>query len=162
VSFTVHLETFLSPQPEAFGYFDMTWSMSVHLVHRFERFETENFYLAPHSSSSNVDKKNSGRAVPDKGDTSASPPTSYLNNTEADCDKKVADQSKIGWHMYGIMAGILIELDSIAHGQLQDFAIHAPEQMMDQDQIARWHQSQQGFRCSHLSFASLGVGVIKK
>lgn len=144
--FTVPLERFLSPQPEEYDYFDMSWMMSGHRVHRFERCGTENFLLTPPPGPGSA-------TVLDEGDTSPSVSYSYSNNggNEGGPEKELVDRAKVGWHVYGMTAGILIEVASAAFQRAPDFQVYAQDQLTDQDQIAKWYnQSKHTFRRSSL------------
>ncbi|KAG9070647.1 hypothetical protein KI688_008185 [Linnemannia hyalina] len=143
--FTAPLERFLSSRPEEYDYFDMSWMMSSHRVHRFERCGADNFLLTPARPISAM--------VPDEGDTSTSLSYSYSNDgdNEGGPETEVVDRAKVGWPVYGMTAGILIEVASIAFQRAPDFQVYAHDQMTDQDQIVKWYnQSKHTFRRSSL------------
>ncbi|KAF9152015.1 hypothetical protein BG015_005898 [Linnemannia schmuckeri] len=153
--FTVPLEMFLSPQPEAYDYFDMSWMMSGHRVHRFERCGTDNFLLTPPGPGSNDTSGSTkeSQTVPDEGDTSAAFTYSYSNDDDRKSGPKteVVDRAKVGWHVYGMTAGILIEVASVAFHRAPDFEVYAHDQLTDQEQITNWYnQSEHTFRRSSL------------
>ncbi|KAG0218700.1 hypothetical protein BGX33_006263 [Mortierella sp. NVP41] len=150
--FTAPLEMFLSPQPEEYGFFDMSWLTSEHRVHRFEHCGTGTFFLTPPSPSAapTTSKGSSSRVAPDAGDTSASLSQSYSNGAEGGSEAMV-DRSRVGWHVYGMTAEILIEVASVAYQRAPDFQVYAPGQSTDQEQIAHWYnQTQHTFRRSSL------------
>ncbi|KAF9280400.1 hypothetical protein BGZ88_012229 [Linnemannia elongata] len=150
--FTVPLERFLSPQPEEYDYFDMSWMMSGHRVHRFERCGTDNFLLTPARPPPPPPGSRSA-TVPDEGDTSASPSYSYSNDGDSvgGPETEGMDRAKVGWHVYGMTAGILIEVASVAFQRAPDFQVYAHDQLTDQAQIAKWYnQSKHTFRRSSL------------
>lgn len=136
--YTVPLETFLSPPPESHNYFDMSWAMSGHRIHRFERCGADNFLLTPPPL-----------LLPGSNTTSAS--MSESNDGKEGSETEVVERAKIGWHVYGMTAGILIDVASVAFQRPPDFEVYAHDQLRDQDQIAHWYnQSQHTFRRSYL------------
>ncbi|OAQ30882.1 hypothetical protein K457DRAFT_154571 [Linnemannia elongata AG-77] len=96
--FTVPLERFLSPQPEEYDYFDMSWMMSGHRVHRFERCGTDNFLLTPARPPPPPGSRSA--TVPDEGDTSASLSYSYSNDGDSVyAHDQLTDQAQIAkWY----------------------------------------------------------------
>jgi hypothetical protein len=148
--YTAPLEMFLSPPPGSYDFFDMSWAMSGHRIHRFERCGTNNFLLAP------PPPPRSGSSITtagmDENNTSASlPDSSHSNDGEEGCETEVVDRAKVGWHVYGMTAGILIDVASVAFQRPPDFQVYSHDQLTDQDQIAHWYnQSQHTFRRSSL------------
>ncbi|KAG0298117.1 hypothetical protein BGZ96_002609 [Linnemannia gamsii] len=143
--YTVPLELFLSPPPESHSYFDMSWAMSGHRIHRFERCGTDNFLLTLPPES------NTTTAGIDEEDTSAPMSKSYSNGGEAGSETEVVDRAKIGWQVYGMTAGVLIDVASVAFQRPPDFEVYAQDQCRDQNQMALWfNQSQHTFRRSQL------------
>ncbi|KAF9545810.1 hypothetical protein EC957_010438 [Mortierella hygrophila] len=143
--FTAPLERFLSSRPEEYDYFDMSWIMSSHRVHRFERCGADNFLLTPPRPKSAM--------AQNEGDTSASPSYSYSNDgdSKGGPEAEVVDRAKVGWPVYGMTAGILIEVATVAFQRAPDFQVYAHDQLTDQDQIVKWYnQSEHTFRRSSL------------
>ncbi|KAF9902872.1 hypothetical protein EC991_004492 [Linnemannia zychae] len=147
--FTVPLELFLSPRPGEYDYFDMSWLMAEHRVHRFERCGTENFYITPSKTSPTLTDLSKQENTSSE-DSSSSHWFSYSNDGDESAAAEV-DRSKVGWHVYGLTAGILIEVASVAFNRQPDFQVFAAGQIADHDSIASWYnQSQHTFRRSFL------------
>ncbi|KAK3844955.1 MAG: NUDIX hydrolase domain-like protein [Linnemannia gamsii] len=152
--FTVPLEMFLSPRQEEYDFFDMSWLMvGEHRVHRFERCGTENFFITPPTSLTDQEEKEEGEGDSSQKSSSSSTTShkfSYSNDGDDSAAAEV-DRAKVGWHVYGMTAGILIEVACVAFQRAPDFQIYAPDQMTDQAVIADWYnQTQHTFRRSSL------------
>ncbi|KAF9111021.1 hypothetical protein BGX27_005505 [Mortierella sp. AM989] len=115
--FTSPLENFLSPRPREHSWFDMSWLHSNHRVHRFDGCGTTN-----HVIGQDVEK------------------------AEAEKNVFIEDRSKVGWPVYGLTAGLLIEVAKIAYQREPDFQLYAPEQIVSGDLVAEWYNSRHGLR----------------
>ncbi|KAF9921915.1 hypothetical protein FBU30_008021, partial [Linnemannia zychae] len=149
--FTAPLETFLSPQPEHHEYFDMSWLIAEYRIHRFEKCGTHNYLLTPLSVTSPTATTSSTHPAQANEHSSTPKPDSHSSDSD---DKEVepdVDRSKVGWPVYGMTAGILIEVACVAFQRAPSFSAYAPEQVTNQEKIADWYnQSQHAFRRSSL------------
>ncbi|KAF9291016.1 hypothetical protein BGZ68_005437 [Mortierella alpina] len=127
VIFTAPLATFLSPPPGDYAYFDMQWAFSNHRVHRFERCGVSNHLLGETDESS----------------TSQNP---YLVGSKG--RQEHGDGVTAGWSVYGMTAGVLIEVAKIAYQREPDFEIYAPGQVTDDLAMAQWYNQTHGHRAS--------------
>ncbi|KAF9377267.1 hypothetical protein CPB97_010302 [Podila verticillata] len=118
--FTTPLEHFLDPPKGSYNFFDMHWLSSPHRVHRFDHCGADNYVLGdsePTESSSIQRDFKQGR----KG-------------TEQD-----EETSFSGWPVYGLTAGVMVEVAKVAYGRLPSFQEHAPDQVLDMSYTAKWH-----------------------
>ncbi|KAF8931259.1 NUDIX hydrolase domain-like protein [Dissophora ornata] len=122
--FTTPLEYFLSPPPGQYTSFEMQWTLSNFRVHRFEGCGASNHVLGEPE----VD--------PEDHHSHASSPPSQV------------DRSKVGWPVYGMTAGVLIEVAKIAFQREPDFEVRAPGQVDDVALTAEWYNRAFGPRSS--------------
>ncbi|KAF9916740.1 hypothetical protein BX616_002954 [Lobosporangium transversale] len=138
--FTEPLEYFLSPRPGDYNWFDMDW-ISNHRVHRFERCGTHNFIL---------EKLESSGQLPQTATTTSSSNSSSVSNSGEDkqLEKKeiVAQENptKVGWAVYGLTAGVLIEVAKIAYQRNPDFETFAPGQTLNNESVVAWYNQKYG------------------
>ncbi|KAF9989420.1 hypothetical protein BGZ75_006408 [Mortierella antarctica] len=125
--FTAPLSTFLSPPPGDYAYFDMQWAFSNHRVHRFERCGVSNHVLGEIEESS-------------------TPQNPYVMGGNG--GQGQLDRATTGWPVYGMTAGVLIEVAKIAYQREPDFEIYAPGQVMDDLAMAQWFNKTHGVRAS--------------
>ncbi|KAF9210048.1 hypothetical protein BGZ49_007714 [Haplosporangium sp. Z 27] len=117
--FTTPLEYFLTPRRGEYHWFDMFWGISEYRMHRFDRCGTINHIIGKDGIQS-----------------------------DAKMGDPVLDRSKIGWSVYGLTAGVLIEVAKIAYQREPDFEVYAPTQFRDDDLIAEWYNQRNGFQSS--------------
>ncbi|KFH62296.1 hypothetical protein MVEG_11507 [Podila verticillata NRRL 6337] len=118
--FTTPLEHFLDPPKGSYNYFDMNWLSSPHRVHRFDNCGADNYILETSErteSSSVLQDFKQGR----KG-------------TEQDEETPFS-----GWSVYGLTAGVMIEVAKVAYGRPPSFLERAPDQALDMTYTAKWH-----------------------
>ncbi|KAF9957039.1 hypothetical protein BGZ72_002231 [Mortierella alpina] len=125
--FTAPLSTFLSPSPSDYAHFDMQWTFSNHRVHRFERCGASNHLLG-------------------EMDVGSAPQNAYL--VGSDKNQKDLDRGITGWPVYGMTAGVLIDVARIAYQREPDFEIYAPGQVTDDLAMAQWYNQTHGLRAS--------------
>ncbi|KAI1311559.1 hypothetical protein EDD11_003441 [Mortierella claussenii] len=123
--FTSPLEYFLSPRPQDYHWFDMNWTISDHRIHRFERCGANNYILGESESEKHIEERN-------------------YSSSEGISSSSLADRSDVGWPVYGLTAGVLVEVAKIAYRREPDFEMFAPAQIQDESEMAKWYNSKYG------------------
>lgn len=57
-------------------------------------------------------------------------------------------EARSGWPVYGMTAGMLIEVARIAYQREPDYELYAPDQIIDLEQMAMWYNKEHGVRPS--------------
>ncbi|KAG0266866.1 hypothetical protein BG011_000481 [Mortierella polycephala] len=141
--FTSPLESFLNPNPKDYDFFDMDGTFTVFRIHRFMRCGTENYVLGDEDVDPVSSISTSTFAPNSDSDSDSDSP---LPAAAWDQEKSRRDRREIGWQIYGMTAGLLVEVARIAYQREPDFTLFAPGQNMDQDQYAEWHNQNSGIR----------------
>ncbi|KAF9345962.1 hypothetical protein BGX34_004324 [Mortierella sp. NVP85] len=128
--FTAPLEYFLNPRPGDHACFDMSWLHSEHRMHRFERCGSHNYVLG---ESNDASEKTIGTI-----ETTATTATATITN----------NQTEIGWPVYGMTAGLSIEVARIAYQREPDYELYAPGQLIDTKQMATLYNKEFAIRSS--------------
>ncbi|KAF9180907.1 hypothetical protein BGZ51_002163 [Haplosporangium sp. Z 767] len=148
--FTSPLESFLSPNPNDYAFFDMDGPFTVFRIHRFMHCGTENYVLGDEdvdpvpSTSTSTSAPNSVSVSGSDSDSDRPLPADAL-----DQEKSRRDRRQVGWQIYGMTAGLLVEVARIAYQREPDFIQFAPDQNMDQDQYAEWYNQHSHTRGFH-------------
>lgn len=133
--FTSPLEYFLDPGPGEHASFDMTWLNSAeHRMHRFERCGSCNYILGESSD------------IPQRTVSSSSAPAAPAAPAEPAVASTEDQQDQAGWPVYGMTAGLLIEVARIAYQRDPNFEIYAPNQVVDLEIVAMWYNKEFGTR----------------
>ncbi|KAF9319649.1 hypothetical protein BG003_008605 [Podila horticola] len=121
--FTTPLERFLDPPKGSYNFFDMHWLSSPHRVHRFDRCGADNYILG----GSELTKSSSIEQDFKQGKASD---TEHADETETPF---------AGWSVYGLTAGVIVEVAKVAYARPPSFQEYAPDQVLDVEVMAKWH-----------------------
>ncbi|KAF9428616.1 hypothetical protein BGZ94_001737 [Podila epigama] len=144
--FSTPLESFLDPPEGTYAYFDMQWLSSLsHRVHRFDRCGTEHYIVEQLSLSEDHGQKASSL-------TSVQMDFGQAYHQHVSLEEKGGHQQRQrepetrnagtvtqGWSVYGLTAGVVIEVAKIAYGRQPSFDEYAPNQEQDVGLMAEWH-----------------------
>ncbi|KAF9329203.1 Peroxisomal coenzyme A diphosphatase nudt7 [Podila minutissima] len=121
--FTTPLEHFLDPPKGSYGYFDMHWLSSPHRVHRFDGCGADNYILEV----SEITESSSIQQDFKQGKTGD---TAHHDETET---------AFPGWSVYGMTAGVMVEVAKVAYARPPSFQEYALDQVRDVGLMAKWH-----------------------
>ncbi|KAG0027390.1 hypothetical protein BGZ81_005656 [Podila clonocystis] len=130
--FTTPLEHFLDPPKGSYDFFDMHWLSSPHRVHRFDGCGADNYILGASELAEPSSIQQDFKQVK-TGDTE------HHGETET---------AFPGWSVYGLTAGVILEVAKVAYARPPSFQEYAPDQVLDVELMAKWHN--QTFTKSHL------------